>query len=447
VNPDSLPSKEIGMGTWNASITANDTAQDLRMEYTAAFYYYEVPEAVRKIDEYVRREMFDETDQDEWCNYYYSLADFMWKKGILTDDVRMKAIEMVDAGFGLASWAEAGAKTLEARNMKLAEFRKQIASTMPERRKIKPNVHTHRIFEDGDLIALQLQTSGKRYLGNHQKEISDDEFHAMDGKYVLIQLIECHSSWTSAIVPEVKDYWALFRLFEGIHDEVPATVDIHALKDARIQEGTITSLFTCECSMTHFKRRKYRLLGNYRDAIVPSSDKGSGHIFLGIDHESYNPDTLFLAAMGKETAFGEATELHDEIVEICRSANRCGRYRYHLSREENEELYLKEEQIIFSRLRGVLAEQGRILTISFGKRMGIVSVSGSRIDDLYISCPYHGQGFETSLLAYALSYVGIGAYIDVPKGHSALLYFCKKAGLKECGTESPEHVRMVHDIH
>jgi hypothetical protein len=63
-----------------------------------------------KIDEYVRREMFDESDQEEWCNYYYSLADFMWKKGILTDDVREKAIEMIDTEFGLELWAEAGAK-------------------------------------------------------------------------------------------------------------------------------------------------------------------------------------------------------------------------------------------------------------------------------------------------------------------------------------------------
>ena len=76
------------MGTWSESICGNDTAQDLRAEYTAAFWKYDVEEALARIDEYVRSEMFDESDEEEWCNYYYSLADFMWKKGILTEAVK-----------------------------------------------------------------------------------------------------------------------------------------------------------------------------------------------------------------------------------------------------------------------------------------------------------------------------------------------------------------------
>ncbi len=65
------------MGTWNVSITGNDTAQDLRIEYTVAFFKYGIEEALEKIDEYVRADGFDESDEEEWCNYYYSLADFM----------------------------------------------------------------------------------------------------------------------------------------------------------------------------------------------------------------------------------------------------------------------------------------------------------------------------------------------------------------------------------
>ena len=52
------------MGAWGAGITSNDTAQDLLNEYKAAFFYYDVDTAVKKIDEYVRT-MFDETDEEE----------------------------------------------------------------------------------------------------------------------------------------------------------------------------------------------------------------------------------------------------------------------------------------------------------------------------------------------------------------------------------------------
>lgn len=104
-----LPNYIIGglfTGAWGASITGNDTAQDLISEYRAAFFYFDVETALKKIDEHVRNEGFDEADEEEWCNYYYSLADFMWKKGILTDSVKAKALEMIDSGFGLEAWAE-----------------------------------------------------------------------------------------------------------------------------------------------------------------------------------------------------------------------------------------------------------------------------------------------------------------------------------------------------
>ena len=77
------------MGSWSAGVWGNDTAEDLKFEYQCAFYRYDPEEAVRRLDEYVRTSVGDESDTIEWCNYIYSLADFMWKKGILTEAGRM----------------------------------------------------------------------------------------------------------------------------------------------------------------------------------------------------------------------------------------------------------------------------------------------------------------------------------------------------------------------
>ena len=57
---------------------------------------------------------------------------------------------------------------------------------MPPKKKVKPTVHTERIFENGDIVAIQLQTAGKPYTKNDEKPMSDDEFHAFDRKYVLM---------------------------------------------------------------------------------------------------------------------------------------------------------------------------------------------------------------------------------------------------------------------
>ena len=116
------------MGAWSVSITGNDTAEDLKSEYQAAFFYYDVETALSKIDEYVRAGGFDESDEEEWCNYYYSLADFMWRKGILTNSVRNTAVQMIDSEFGLALWGESGEKVLTKRKKSLSEFRAKLLS-------------------------------------------------------------------------------------------------------------------------------------------------------------------------------------------------------------------------------------------------------------------------------------------------------------------------------
>ena len=122
------------MGAWSESITGNDTAEDLLYEYPAAFLKYEPEEAVSKIDQYVRENEFDESEPEEWCNYVYSLADYMWKKGILTDEVKERAIQMIDSGFGLDIWAESGEKMLKARKRVLSKFiHRMILSKCPRR--------------------------------------------------------------------------------------------------------------------------------------------------------------------------------------------------------------------------------------------------------------------------------------------------------------------------
>ena len=174
------------MGAWNVSITGNDTAQDLKYEYQAAFYYYDVETALEKLDAYVRTHICRESDEEEWCNYYYSLADFMWRKGILTDAVRDRAVGMIDGGFGLELWAE-DEKTLKKREKALAEFRAKLLSPQGEKKKIRVKLYLESVFEVGDVVAFRLKTADKPYIPEmYGKKTHFDEafFKACDGKYL-----------------------------------------------------------------------------------------------------------------------------------------------------------------------------------------------------------------------------------------------------------------------
>ena len=403
------------MGTWGVSITGNDTAQDLYSEYTAAFYRYEVAEALERIHRYVREEMFDESDPEEWCNYYYSLADFMWKKGILTQEVREQAVQMIDGEFGLALWAEAGEKTLTARKKALAAFREKLMSPLPTKKKIKPNAHLERIFEDGDVIAVQLQTAGKPYTEADERPMPEEDFHALDGKFVLMQLVECFSSWSSDIVPEVKDYWARFRLFEGIYDAVPEGLDIASLEEAKISgHWEMSGLFECECSLVYFKRRNYRLLCNRKD-LLPKQNPGTNHsIYWSINKPWTNPDSKIVAAMGKKILCGKFTGSEEQLHEIIRNANRYDSYDYLLTREENETRFAAQEAEIYAQIKKTVTGGGTLYAITFGREVGVVTVCGKCVAHLYVDGAYRGMGFGTRLLEYALSVAGEGAYSDIP---------------------------------
>ena len=168
------------MGAWSVSITGNDTAQDLKSEYQAAFFYNDVETALSKIDFYVRQE-FDETDEEEWCNYYYSLTDFMWKHGILIDSVKNCGLKMIDSNFGLSLWEESGIKVLEKRKKTLSDFRTKICSEQPPKKKIKIDCHMSTIFETGDLVAIQLRTLDKHYI--EESTYSAETFKNSNEKY------------------------------------------------------------------------------------------------------------------------------------------------------------------------------------------------------------------------------------------------------------------------
>lgn len=432
------------MGAWSTSITGNDTAQDLRSEYTAAFYKYDVPEALARIDAYVRTNMFDESDPEEWCNYMYSLADFMWKKGILTESVRQQVIAMIEGDFGLELWAEAGQKTLDSRKKKLAEFQEKLLSPQPPKKKIKPNVYTERIFRDGDIVAVQLQTKGKPYTEGDMRPMTKEEFFAVDGKYVLMQLVRCRTDWSSSIVPEVKDHWAEFRLFDGIFDAVPENIDFSRLKEANLWHRKFTPFFSCESSMFYFKRRKYKVLCNRKDLIekykdMPQPDKA---IFWGINKLWINPDSELVAAMGVQITCGVYTGTPENVCHICQHANRFGRYDYSMTAEENEAKYTEEEKRIAENIDAALSGGGVLYGISCGREFGIVTVDKGRIDNLYIEGEYQRNGFGTRLLAFTFSVVGHEAYIDVPREKESLIHVCEKIGLKKIA-EDANCIRMT----
>ena len=280
------------MGAWNASINGNDTAQDLKSEYQAAFFYNDVETALAKIDTYVRS-MFDESDEEEWSCYCYSLAEFMWKHGILTDDVRKCTIDMIDSGFGLEIWELEGTSTLNKRKKVLAEFREKLLSPQPPKKKIRFNLHMKPIFQTGDLVALQLKTLDKHYPAHSR--LGEDIFRSYDGKYIVLRKVGDEVSQYSSIEPQLKDYWAKFQLYNAIFDDCPSEEQLRNVPFVPTRDN---STFTSESSLFHLKKRNCRVIGNNQDDL-PEFNKthGLSFVFWGISTQWGSPELDILTAI------------------------------------------------------------------------------------------------------------------------------------------------------
>ena len=120
------------MGTWSVGIMGNDLAMDLMEDYKAAFASLSPNKAVEKLD----KENENLLDDDEIFEYYYSLALFMWKHGILTSKVKERALDWIDNKRGLERFIEAGESVLKDRNAVLQRFKTKLNSPMPIKKKI-----------------------------------------------------------------------------------------------------------------------------------------------------------------------------------------------------------------------------------------------------------------------------------------------------------------------
>lgn len=152
------------MGAWGTGIYSNDTAEDVKCICQEIFPFVSVEEGNKIIfDEYEEIINSNIIDND-YASFWYALADWQWNHGILTEDIRSKAIALLEAHTGIDEWQASGsAKDVKKRIDVMDALKARLESEMPPRkipakRLIKPQ---HRV---GDIIVFK--TSG----------VEDDEY-------------------------------------------------------------------------------------------------------------------------------------------------------------------------------------------------------------------------------------------------------------------------------
>jgi len=121
------------MGAWGAAVFSDDTASDIRGEYR------ELLEDQVADDEATRRiiNSYRHLDRDEAHVLWLALAATQFQLGRLDEDVKARAIEVIDSGRGLGLWVEAGPRELAKRKAVLNKLREQLTGPQRPRKVVR----------------------------------------------------------------------------------------------------------------------------------------------------------------------------------------------------------------------------------------------------------------------------------------------------------------------
>ena len=179
------------MGAWGTAIFSDDLALDIKQGFRDFIGDGFSPEETtnRLVKEYAS----EVNDPNSGTIFWLSLALAQWNAGRLLDDVKQKAISIINTGKDLENWKH-DPQSLKKRKLVLKKLKEKLQSDQPELKKIPKRFRDSTDWEVGDVVSYEL-LSGKlilfRIIGFHQDK---------GGRGPVAELLD----WVGTETPEKK---------------------------------------------------------------------------------------------------------------------------------------------------------------------------------------------------------------------------------------------------
>ena len=179
------------MGVWGAGLYSDDLACDMKDDYKDLLGDgYDEPQAMQKIQESYQTEM---QDYDNKTVFWLVLADLQWRHGRLQEEVKQKAIQIIDEGEDLLKW-EHDRSLLYRRKQTLNKLKEKLISPQPAKKKVKKRKLVTTTWEVGDIYSYQLPST--EYILLHVNELHTDR----GGTYAEFGIL----NWTGKKIPSQR---------------------------------------------------------------------------------------------------------------------------------------------------------------------------------------------------------------------------------------------------
>lgn len=144
------------MGAWGVSIFSDDLACDIRDDYKELLGEgFSGEESTKKI---LKQYNPNKKDPEEYTVLWLSLAATQWQLGRLEEDVKKKAIDIIDSDMNLKVWEsdeEVSKGDCNKRKKVLLKLKEQLLSPQPAKKKVKKVVKYFTDFKIGDVFSYQ----------------------------------------------------------------------------------------------------------------------------------------------------------------------------------------------------------------------------------------------------------------------------------------------------
>ncbi|RSD22317.1 hypothetical protein [Mesobacillus subterraneus] len=185
------------MGTWGVAILSDDLAEEVSFRYKDLLGANYTNEQASKM---IIEEYTSELDEDEITVFWLSFALIQWKLGRQQEDVKNKAIQIIEDGTDLKRWAD-DPKLRKKREAVLLKLKDQLNSPQPPAKKVPARFVADTFLKAGDAISYQL----------------------ISGDYLLFKVIGIIEQWTG-------DRYPLFEMCDWVGREIPMKEHINNLE-------------------------------------------------------------------------------------------------------------------------------------------------------------------------------------------------------------------------
>jgi hypothetical protein len=258
------------MGVWGTGLYSGDFAMDLRSTIGAVVRLPFDPDRLVDILCETETAAANDPNDEEHTTFWLILADQFAKRGIPSDRIREKALEIIDAADDIAMLEKRGMKPSDIRKRRrvLDEVRARIVAApinKPRRVLKKPQPL---LMEIGDVIAYP--TCGGKCINPYFASKELDTQYTKDGAVPWMQ-----DGWAAAVIIDCG------RAFDFLSWYRPLTIAA-----ARIDKPALHSLYgdivwrlelPGTCSPTHFKKMQLEKIGK-----LPVDSEKVRNVFPGL---------------------------------------------------------------------------------------------------------------------------------------------------------------------